>query len=408
VVPQCSILCRETQTRSSRWPRVRKLQPLPRFLVLYSAMFSAFGVASPFLPGLLVQDGLTPAALGVVLAGGTAIRLVAGPLGGRLADGTGRPSTVLAAFGAVSALIATGYAVARGMPLLFLISIAHAAALAPLTPVADALALGSAGTKPGFNYGWVRGTGSAAFIIATLASGYLVGRFGLGIIVWLNASLLAVAAGLSLLLPDRVAGATRDTTEGKAGSFLELLHLGAFKRLMVIVALIGGSHALHDSFEVIRWRAAGMSTGQASLLWAISVAAEVLVFVFLGRWMLERLGPKYAMMLAAGAGVVRWSTAALTARFAVMAIVEPLHGFTFALLHLACMACIGKVVPRNLAATAQAFYATIAMGATSAFVTLFSGSLYGHFGAAAFWAMTAMCAVAMPLAAKVSEEPAAN
>jgi PPP family 3-phenylpropionic acid transporter len=393
----------ETQARSNRWSRVRKLQPLPRFLILYGAMFAAFGVASPFLPGLLVQDGLSPGALGVVLAGGTAIRLVAGPVGGRLADRTHRPSAVLAAFGAASAIIATGYAVARGMPLLFLVSIAHAAVLAPLTPVADALALGSAAVPPGFTYGWVRGAGSAAFIVATLASGYFVGRSGLDVIVWLNASLLLVAAGLSLLLPDRLAGPTTESAPEKAGSFLELLRLGTFMRLMVIVALIGGSHALHDSFEVIRWRKAGMSSGQASSLWAISVAAEVVVFVFLGRWMLQRLGPKQAMMLAAGAGIVRWSTAALTARFALMALVEPLHGFTFALLHLACMAFIGKVVPRNLAATAQAFYATIAMGATSALATLFSGSLYGHFGAGGFWAMTAMCAVALPLAALLSD-----
>ena len=74
-----------------------------------------------------------------------------------------------------------------------------------------------------------------------------------------------------------------------------------------------------------------------------------------------------------------------------MAIVEPLHGLTFALLHLACMDMISRVAPIKLAATAQTFYATIAMGATSAAVTLASGPLYGHFGAAAFWAMASRC-----------------
>jgi PPP family 3-phenylpropionic acid transporter len=370
--------------------------------MLYSGLFAAFGVASPFLPGLLIQDGLSPGALGVVLAGGTAIRLAAGPLGGSLADRSGKPSAILAGFSTASAAIATGYAVARGMPLLFLVSVAHAAVLAPLTPVADALALGSAVTKPGFSYGWVRGAGSATFIIGTLASGYFVGRYGLGVIVWLNASLLAAAAFLSLLLPNRVAGPRSQDSSGKAGSFRELLHLSSFMRLMVVVALIGGSHALHDSFEVIRWRTAGMSAERVSILWAISVAAEVLVFLVAGQWVLQKLSAKAAMMLAASAGVIRWSTAALTARFAILAIVEPLHGLTFALLHLACMAFIGKTVPHNLSATAQAFYATIAMGATSALVTLCSGSLYGHFGAGAFWAMTAMCALALPVAATVS------
>ena len=86
-----------------------------------------------------------------------------------------------------------------------------------------------------------------------------------------------------------------------------------------------------------------------------------------------------------------------------MALVEPLHGFTFALLHLACMEMIARTVPAKLAATAQAFYATIAMGAVSAAVTLASGLLYGAIGPHAFWAMAAMCAGALPVATRLKE-----
>jgi PPP family 3-phenylpropionic acid transporter len=129
-----------------------------------------------------------------------------------------------------------------------------------------------------------------------------------------------------------------------------------------------------------------------------SVAAEVVVFLSLGRRMLERLGPSRAMVLSALAGMVRWSAAALTALFPVMAIVEPLHGLTFALLHLACMDMIARAVPANLAGLAQAFYATVAMGGAVAVVTLASGALYGHLGSSAFWAMMAMCAAALPVA----------
>ncbi len=47
-------------------------------------------------------------------------------------------------------------------------------------------------------------------------------------------------------------------------------------------------------------------------------------------------------MLSAAAGIVRWGTAAQTAALPAMALVEPLHGFTFALLHLVCMRTIGR------------------------------------------------------------------
>ena len=371
------------------------MKPLGRFLAFYGALFSAFGVASPFLPGLLQQDGLRPGQLGVVLAAGTAVRLMSGPLGGRVADWTGRAPLVLTGFALASAAVALGYAPARGMVALLIVGVAHASVLAPLTPVADALALGSS-ERDGFAYGWVRGAGSAAFIVGTLLSGQLVDGLGLGVIVWLNAALLAGAAALGWLLPNRVSAA-RDAAP-IAGAWA-LARVPTFVRLMGVAALVGGSHALHDGFEVIRWRSAGMSATQSSVLWALSVAAEMLVFVAIGPRLLAVLGPSRAMLLAAVAGIVRWSTAAMTAWFPIMALVEPLHGLTFALLHLACMDVIGRVVPPGLAATAQAVYATLAMGGTAALVTLASGPLYASFGAGSFWAMAGLCALAIPVAA---------
>jgi PPP family 3-phenylpropionic acid transporter len=46
--------------------------------------------------------------------------------------------------------------------------------------------------------------------------------------------------------------------------------------------------------------------------------------------------------------------------------VQPLHGFTFALLYLASMNIIADTVPRALAATAQAVYGLVGVGGTTA------------------------------------------
>jgi hypothetical protein len=43
-----------------------------RFLLLYCALFAAFGVASPFLPALLHERGLGPSQISAVFAAGTA------------------------------------------------------------------------------------------------------------------------------------------------------------------------------------------------------------------------------------------------------------------------------------------------------------------------------------------------
>jgi MFS transporter, PPP family, 3-phenylpropionic acid transporter len=77
--------------------------------------------------------------------------------------------------------------------------------------------------------------------------------------------------------------------------------------------------------------------------------------------------------------------------------VQPLHGITFALLHLACMALLGRIVPPGLEGTAQAIYDTVGIGTASALLTLLSGALYGRLGGQSFWAMAALCALALPL-----------
>ncbi len=367
------------------------IRALPRFLLLYGVLFAGFGVASPFLPGLLQERGLSPSQIGVVLGSGTAIRLATGPAGCRLADRLGLRRGMLALLTAASSALALGYLAPGGFALLLLVGVLHASVLAPMVPLADALALGAA---PGrFQYGWVRGAGSAAFILGAAGAGQVVEAWGLGSIVWMNAGLLAAAAVAALAVP---ASPTPPAITREAGA-LALLRLPGFVRLSLVAALILGSHALHDGFEVLRWREAGIGPGVAGLLWSEAVLAEVVVFVVVGGPALRWLGPGGCMLLAALAGMVRWGVTAVTAWLPAMALVEPLHGLTFALLHLACMRVLAAIVPPHLAATAQAVYGTVAVGAASAALTFASGPLYGAFGPAAFWAMAALCAAAVPI-----------
>jgi PPP family 3-phenylpropionic acid transporter len=165
---------------------------------------------------------------------------------------------------------------------------------------------------------------------------------------------------------------------------------------MLVSALVLGSHAMHDAFAVIRWSAAGVSPATASVLWSESVAAEVLVFFLIGPPLVERLGPAGVMALAASAGALRWTVVAVTAAPVALALVQPLHGLTFAALHLACMRLIVTLVPPTLAATAQALYA-LGAALTVALLTLASGWLYAGLAGPGFLGMALLCAAALPL-----------
>ncbi|HEX2229165.1 MAG TPA: MFS transporter [Candidatus Binatia bacterium] len=381
---------------------------LPRFVLLYAAMYAGFGVASPFLPSFLSERGLSPENIGFLLSAGTAVRLLTAPLAGRIGDLIQALRIVLIICIALAAAVTLSYLPAHGFWLLLGVSLLHAASLAPTTVLADALALGSAlppasSGQRGFEYGWVRGVGSAAFICGTLFAGQAVSALGLAVIIALQALLLGTAALAAIPIPELIHDRTAEAVREPAGGVIILLRLPLFRNLILVAALILGSHAMHDSFAVIRWSAAGITPATASLLWSESVAAEVLVFFVIGPPLVTRLTPAGALAVAAVAGVLRWGVVAHTADVVALALVQPLHGITFALLHLACMRLIARTVPQGLEGTAQAIYGTVGIGAATALLILVSGAVYARLGAQGFWVMAALCALALPLTWKLRQ-----
>lgn len=395
------------QNRSDR-------NPLSSFILLYALMYGAFGLASPFWPRFFESRGLGPEELGLLLALGTALRLVSGPIASHLADRLGARRAILAVCTVMSGLFALSLLPAESFWPLLLVSLCQASSLAPVTTLADALALREAGgagyaARSRFEYGWVRGAGSAAFIVGTLIAGQMVGVAGLSSIVLVHAGLLVASAAITHLL---IGSASRDEIRAEPASsslagFVPLLRIALFRRLLLVAALVLGSHAVHDAFAVIRWNAAGISPQMTSLLWSLSVAGEVIVFFLIGPILLARVGPTIALAIAASAGILRWIVMAVSAAPLSLAIVQPLHGFTFALLHLACMRLLTQIVPPHLAATGQAIYA-LAAAATTALLTVAAGLFYARWGAAAFFVMAGLCAAAVPLSSGLREPGSAD
>jgi PPP family 3-phenylpropionic acid transporter len=372
---------------------------LARFVVLYALLYGAFGASSPFLPRFFESRGVSPADLGLLFGLGTGVRLLSGPLAARVADLSGALRAVLALCIGASAAVAIALLRVDALAALFAIGIAQAVCLAPTTTLADALALGAAAPRgrdgARFEYGWVRGAASAAFVAGSLAAGQMLRTAPLDAILWMHAALLGAATlAVALVPPLAISGrAVPPELRAPVGGVRLLLGMPAFRRMAIVAALVLGSHAMHDTFAMVRWSAAGIGPVAGSVLWSESVVAEVFVFFVLGPWLLAHISPARAMAIAALAGAVRWTVAAHTASVTALVLVQPLHGITFALLHLACMRVIAATVPLPLAATAQALYA-VGATATTATLAIVSGRLYAAAGASAFLAMAGLCILA--------------
>jgi PPP family 3-phenylpropionic acid transporter len=392
-----------------------KPSPLLTFVVLYALLYAGFGMQSPFFPALLRDRGFEAQDLGFLLAAAMVVRVIAGPLLAHAADLLRRHTVLLFACALLAALATVSLLLTRNIAALLGIALMHAAVLGPIAPISDALAATAAqasgrGAERRFEYGWLRAAGSAAFALGTLVSGWQANAAGLVTPMSISGALLALGGIVALLLPS--VPQARTPTESSRTTILRdgilLLRLPVYRRILLAAALLWGSHALHDTFSVIRWRSAGVDFFTVSALWSESVFSEVVMFLLIGPRLVQRIGPSGSMVLACGAGVIRWTVAAFTTSPGLLACIQPLHGLTFALFHLAAIRLIMTVAPVRLAATAQAIYGTLCVGLSIAVVTLVSGLLYASIGGAAFLIMAALCLLAVPACAGLRAFPEAS
>ncbi len=363
-----------------------------RFALLYAVQFATIGVLQPFLPAVLAGHGLTPGQIATVLALASAVRLLAAPAVGRGADGFGDARSILVLAAGLAACTVTGFAWAPGFGALIAVAMLHALVSAPVVPLSDALCLGAA-RRMSFDYGRARSAGSASYIAAAVLAGFAVQAAGAEAVVWIASLCFLLTALAARGLP------RLEASGGGRSGFGAPFREPAFRWLLPVSALIQGSHALYYGFATLHWQAAGLSSGVIGLLWGEGVVVEVALFLW-GRRLVERLGPGGMALLAAAAGVLRWSVTATTSWLPALAAVQLLHALTFGAMHLGAMRVLGGLPPGQ-AATAQTLHASLGVGLASGVLTYLCGPLYAAYGGGGFWAMAGLCGIALPVAAKL-------
>ncbi|KQP06904.1 MFS transporter [Methylobacterium sp. Leaf93] len=366
-------------------------------LALFVALYAGYGALSPFLPLFLERRGLPAHEIAWLLALAILVRMVAGPLAGWIADRRRIVRPVLAGAAVLAGLAAFGHLAVTEFAALLVVGLAYAVLTAPLAPFSDALALAASRNGRRFVYGWVRGAGSAAFILATSLVGWLVPGLGIEAAILVGGGLF-VAAGLAANGLETSGPPEVVARPMRRRGFSELLVNRRFRGVVLAASLVMGAHAMHDAFAMILWSRNSISAGIAGLLWSEAVAAEILVFLLAGPWILRRLDPGRAIGLAAVAGALRWGISAETVALPALVAIQCLHGLTFALLHLACLKEIGRCVPQDLTAMALTLYGSLGLGLSSALFTLASGPLFAAYGASGFWVMSGVSLAALPVA----------
>jgi PPP family 3-phenylpropionic acid transporter len=378
-------------------PDSRK-QLLP-FAAMSAAYFAHIGFFNPYLPLWLKDMGLGLLAISVLTSVQAATRLFAPYAWGALSDRTGERIKLLR-LGAVVAFASACLLWLDwgpvGLGLVLLVMFTHTSSMMPMSEAAMAHLVSQGGGFDTKRYGRVRLWGSLGFLVTVFVAGAWFQAFGMQHFPgWTVFSLGAVLLS-AFWLPDLKEAVHAEHVHLPVGPVLRQKPVRWFFAAAFFHVL---SHIGIYVFFSLYLDALGYSKTMIGVLWAVSVAVEIVWFFTQSRW-LPRL-PLTAWLVACSAAMVL--RMALTTVWAdvlwVLLLAQAIHALTFAAHHTACIALLSHHFPGRLRGRGQALYTVIAYGFPGVLGGLLGGVLSELWGLQSVFAASVLTSVVATAAA---------
>jgi PPP family 3-phenylpropionic acid transporter len=264
-----------------------------------------------------------------------------------------------------------------------LLTFIHTSAMMPMSEAALAHLVS---TDQGFDarrYGRVRLWGSLGFLVTAFVAGVWFEHQGMqSFPVWAVASLLVL--NLSVwCLPNRKELIQHDEVRPPVMPVLRQRQVQWFFAAVFFHVL---SHIGIYVFFSLYLDELGYSKTMIGVMWAVSVAAEIVWFFTQSRW-LPAFSLSTWMLICSSVMVLRMALTTWAAHWLwVLLFAQLLHAVTFATQHTVCIALLSHHFPGRLRGRGQALYASIGYGVPGVLGALGGGALSDALGLSAVYA----------------------
>lgn len=322
-----------------------------RILLAYLVYFAAIGAAFPYLPVFYRGLGLSLAEIGLLTAIQAAIQLVLAPVWGGLADRFPRTRLMLPLAAAVAAVGAAILFLASDVGMVFTGSFVLYGGLSGVGPTLDARTLETLGTDRRSRYGEVRAFGSLAFVLATVAVGFLLDAEGARSLFWAYLPFLIGTVVVTATIPRRGTTRSVNLTRG-AWEFLTGSGMAIFLAGFVVV---WSSLAAVTAFYSIQIVALGGSPGLVGIAWAFGAVIEV-PYMYAFPRVAARVGTERLVVLGSIAFALRALLAGVVTDPIALVLIAPLEGVGFASVFVGGVTVVAARAPTGLGGTAQGLF----------------------------------------------------
>jgi MFS transporter, PPP family, 3-phenylpropionic acid transporter len=332
------------------------------FAAVSATYFAHVGFFGPYLPLWLKQLGYGVTAIGWLTAIQAATRLFAPYVWSWLSDRTGERVRWLRFCAAVALICSLGFFVSvqfAWLMIVLLFMFIHTSAMMPMTETLMAQWVSSDKGFDSRRYGRIRLWGSLGFMLTALLSGAWFEAHGMtSFPLWVVVSL--VVLNLSVWwIPSRHDGAGEKQIMPAVG---EVLRQSKVRWLLLSVFFHVLSHMGIYVFFSLYLDSLGYSKTTIGFMWAASVSAEILWFMFHSRW-LHWMSLSAWLILCSAVMVLRMLLTTVWADVLwILIFAQIMHALTFAMHHSACVSLLSEFFPARLRARGQALYSSLGYG----------------------------------------------
>ena len=222
------------------------------------------------------------------------------------------------------------------------------------------------------HYSKIRLWGSIGFIITVTTFGVVFERVSIEL---MPVALIVTMTGIWIMSLSVPESSHRDLTDNQQ-SLKDILKKPAILAFFTVCFLVILSHGPYYTFYSIYLEQNGYSRSLIGQLWALGVLAEIVVFLFMHRF-IPRFGLRLILIISLLLSTLRWLLIGLFPDIIIVLIfAQLLHAASFGTFHAAAIAWVHQHFIGKNQARGQALYSSIGFGAGGVLGSLTSGYLW--------------------------------
>ena len=351
-------------------------------VLLKSYNFLFFGMLAmfiPFLPVYLQSTGLNTSEVGLIIALGGVVTVIAQPLWGMISDKLKTLRKIMLILVAMTAIFGYFLYQVDSFLLLVLLAMFVYFFLMPLDPLSESLTFTTTETN-GISYGSVRTYGSLGYAILSLVIGYLTDWFGMGAIGLSFVVIGIICFAIVWNIPDVPSSSTPVTID----SLKKVLANKEMILFLILIFISSVPARMNDTFLGIHITTLGGENSLVGIAFFISGASEIVVFALSYMWL--KHGKELQLItLAIFFYALRFFLTGFIDDPMMIVMIQALQMLTFPVYYTAAIQYLYRIMPREWRATGQTVLALLFFGVSGIISSYLGGIMYNNFGGSAFY-----------------------